>query len=67
MPSLHYLVVGKGALNGDEENVEETKGKACYANELVLEDCPEVRMLMCVGCMNAIGRVSIQSGRGSEG
>lgn len=58
------MVVGKNALNGNEENVKQ--GNARYENELVLEDCPELRMLMFVECMNSIGKVSIRSWRGSE-
>lgn len=59
---LRYFVVGKKTLNGDEKNVKESKACSMYMNEFVLANCPEVRMLLMVGCMNAIGKVTIESG-----
>lgn len=61
---LRYFVVGKKTLNGDEKNVKESKTCSMYVNEFVLANCPEVRMLMMVDCMNAIGKVTIESGGG---
>lgn len=51
-------------MNGDEKNVKESKTCSMYVNEFVLANCPEVRMLMMVNCMNAIGKVTIESGGG---